>query len=173
MYNLFTQRLGMRAKYKKIFQKKLFLRLLRIYRRELQERFPDAKITSLNNLTEKITTISNVRTGDEDKRNFYNYVEISLENIDDDGFIVIKDDTTALEPANYNAVYNQELEYGDILLPIRGEFSKVAMIKKFRHNHKLIVGNNSMLRIRFSKDQIRNNLHKYVKACNSFHHNNC
>ncbi len=164
MYNLFTQRLGMRAKYRKIFQKKLFLRLLRIYRRELQERFPDAKITSLNNLTEKITTISNVRTGDEDKRNFYNYVEISLENIDDDGFIVIKDDTTALLPANRSSVYKQALEYGDLLLPIRGEFNKIAMINDYHHyNRRFIIGNNSMLRIRFSKDQIKNNLHKYVK----------
>lgn len=125
----------------------------------LKEEFPQAKIVRLGDITKKIAGISKVRLGKN--RTYTNYDEISLNNIDEYGIVFIPDNPKELGPAYIGAIESQSLNPGDIVLTQRGTVGKVGLIGE---NYKrVIVGNNSMIRIQFDKKS-REDLPAYVQA---------
>ena len=121
---------------------------------ELQDRlkkeFNGCEIVKLEDITKKISIISKVRVSKV--RDFTDYDEISLYNIDEYGTVYIPDDAKEQEPANFEAVRKQALEYGDVVINQRAAKMKVGFIG--REYKRAIVGNNSMIRIQFNNDCI-------------------
>jgi len=124
-------------------------------RRSLIEHFGDEKhITTLENLTKKITTISKVRVGKEEHRTVINYAEISLRNINNLGYITIPDDYKGHPPANEISIKKQALHYHDIILPFRNSYyNSIGLIQKSYEKYPIVVGNNGMIRIEFEDDR--------------------
>lgn len=128
----------------------------------LSEKFPKSKIVTLEYVTSKISMVSNVRVGKKDRRTFADYDEISLNNIDKNGFIYVNDKAKIQELASEGVIKGQSLNYGDILMVQRGKTGKIAMVNKKKFYKKTIVGNNSMLRLQFSEKQIEASFHHLV-----------
>lgn len=121
---------------------------------KLSQEFNSANIVILRDLTKKIAIISKVRIGDKKKRDYTEYDEISLYNIDPYGVVYIPEDAKRPEPANYTSVVNQTLRYGDLVLNQRTSKMKVGFIGKEESYQRRIVGNNSMIRIQFHNRSI-------------------
>ncbi len=119
---------------------------------KLSDEFNGVKIVKLKDITEKTTIIAKVRV--REKRTFTNYDEISLNNIDEYGEVFIPDDTKQQEAANTVAIEAQALRYGDLVLNQRTAKMKVGFIGKHDKYKRVIVGNNSMIKIRFKYNDI-------------------
>ncbi len=124
--------------------------------KKLSQEFNDAKVVTLRDLTKKIAIISKVRIGNKARRDYAEYDEISLYNIDPYGVVYIPKDAKRPEPANYTSVVNQTLRYGDLVLNQRTSKMKVGFIGKEESYQRRIVGNNSMIRIQFHDNSIDN-----------------
>jgi hypothetical protein len=112
--------------------------------------FGSVEIVKLKDLAKKISIISKVRIGKN--RDFSDYDEISLNNIDPYGVIYISPNSKQQQPANRHTINSQKLQYGDLVLNQRASKLKVGLVG---NNYKrVIVGNNSMIRIRFDDNQI-------------------
>ena len=122
--------------------------------KKLSQEFNDAKVVTLRDLTKKIAIISKVRIGNKARRDYAEYDEISLYNIDPYGVVYIPEDAKRPEPANYTSVVNQTLRYGDLVLNQRTSKMKVGFIGKEESYQRRIVGNNSMIRIQFHDESI-------------------
>jgi len=117
---------------------------------ELKNLFQDVKIVTLGDITKKIAIISKVRVNKN--RTFTDYDEISLNNIDHYGNIFVSDKSIKREAANPKAINSQALQYGDLVVNQRTSKMKVGFIS---NNYKrVIVGNNSMIRIEFDNHDI-------------------
>lgn len=128
----------------------------------LLKKFPKSKIVTLEYLTSKIAMISNVRVGKKENRNFTNYDELSLNNIDKYGFVYVSDNAKIQEPASNSLINSQSLNYGDILMVQRGKTGKIAMVNEKKFYKKVIFGNNSMIRLQFSQEQLKLSFHHLV-----------
>jgi len=115
----------------------------------LKKEFPGCKIVKLKDLTIKIAGISKVRIGKE--RTYTDYDEISLNYIDEHGVVYIPHNHKEVAPANANAMRNQILQEGDLVMTQRGNVGKVGLIG--RSYKRAIVGNNSMIRIQFDHNR--------------------
>ncbi|MCX6051025.1 MAG: hypothetical protein NTZ60_00790 [Campylobacterales bacterium] len=115
------------------------------FEEELQKLFPNTKIIKLKDITTKIATISKVRIGQT--RTFSEYDEISLNDLDAYGVITVPENPKYLGPANYSSIGSQRLLEGDVVLTHRGSVFKVGVVGS--EYKKVIVGNNSMIRIQF------------------------
>lgn len=111
----------------------------------LKKEFPSCEIVKLKDITIKIAGISKVRIGDV--RTYTDYDEISLNYIDEYGVVYIPQNYKEAAPANANAMKNQILQEGDLVMTQRGNVGKVGLICS--GYKKPIVGNNSMIRIQF------------------------
>lgn len=120
--------------------------------RKLSDEFNGVKIVKLKDLTEKVSIIAKVRV--RKNRTFTNYDEISLNNIDEYGEIFIPEDAKQQEAANSVAIEAQALRYGDLVLNQRTAKMKVGFIGKHDKYKRVIVGNNSMIKIRFKYNDI-------------------
>ena len=121
----------------------------------LQKEFPHRDIIKLKDLTSKIAGISKVRYGNNCTNS--NYDEISLNYVDEDGYIYINEKESP--PANETALKNQELHQGDLIILHRGKIGKMGIIGE--DYKRRVVGNNSMIRIQFN-DNRRNNTPFFV-----------
>jgi len=120
----------------------------------LIKKFPDIEITTIANLTQKVATISKVRIGKKEDRTYTDYDEISLNNIDEFGYIYVPDTDKQLEPASSKSIKRQALNHEDLVMLLRGKIGKIGMIGD---NYKrTIVGNTSMIRIQFNDEQKEN-----------------
>jgi len=128
----------------------------------LLEKFPKSEIVTLKYLTSKISMVSNVRVGNKKNRDFLNYDEVSLNYIDKHGFIYINDEAKIQEKASVSAINRQSLNYGDILMVQRGKTGKIGMVNKKEFYKKIIVGNNSMIRLQFSYEQLQESFHHFI-----------
>jgi len=126
----------------------------------LVKKFPNIEITTISHLTTKIATISKVRIGKDEDRTYSDYDEISLNNIDEFGYIYVPDTNKKLEPASYKSIKNQTLKHQDLVMLLRGKIGKIGMIgEKYK---RTIVGNTSMIRIQFSDEQKDNFNPRYI-----------
>ncbi|MEA2016829.1 MAG: hypothetical protein U9N59_00145 [Campylobacterota bacterium] len=116
----------------------------------LKDMFKQTKVVKLKDITKKIAIISKVRVSNT--REFEDYDEISLNNIDDYGEVFIPDNTVQKESASVSAIEAQSLNYGDLVLNQRTSKMKVGFIG--REYDRVIVGNNSMIRIQFNDNDI-------------------
>ncbi len=128
----------------------------------LSKKFPKSQIVTLEYVTSKISMVSNVRVGRKENRKFTNYDELSLSNIDRYGFIYVSDTAKIQEPASNGVMNAQSLNYGDILMVQRGKTGKIGMVNKKEFYKKVIVGNNSMIRLQFSQEQLKAHFHHLV-----------
>jgi hypothetical protein len=119
----------------------------------------------------RIVNISKVRIGNEQARTFIDYDEISLNDIDEYGYIRVTPGQKNLGPANPTSIKSQSLNYGDIVFTHRGNVFKVGMVGE--SYERTIVGNNSMIRIqtvdpkplkRSEKVKPDINLSRYIQA---------
>ncbi len=115
------------------------------FENRLKELFANAKIIKLGDITTKIATISKVRVGQT--RTFSEYDEISLNDLDEYGVITVPEIPKYLGPANASSISSQRLREGDLVLTHRGSVFKVGLVGS--EYKKVIVGNNSMIRIQF------------------------
>ena len=115
------------------------------FEEELQKLFPNTKVMKLKDITTKIATISKVRVGET--RTFSEYDEISLNDLDAYGVIRVTEHPKYLGPANHSSIGSQRLHEGDVVLTHRGSVFKVGVVGS--GYEKVIVGNNSMIRIQF------------------------
>lgn len=115
------------------------------FENRLKELFANAKIIKLKDITTKIATISKVRVGQT--RTFSEYDEISLNDLDAYGVITVPEIPKYLGPANASSISSQRLCEGDLVLTHRGSVFKVGLVGS--EYKKVIVGNNSMIRIQF------------------------
>ncbi|MCD6433866.1 MAG: hypothetical protein J7L21_07475 [Sulfurimonas sp.] len=118
--------------------------------KKLEKEFKDTKIVKLKDITKKIAIVSKVRV--TKRRECTNYDEISLNHIDDYGVVYIPDGFVNQGPASLTAINAQALHYGDLVLNQRTAKMKVGFIGK--NYKKVIVGNNSMIRVQFYNDSI-------------------
>lgn len=125
-------------------------KLLEVLARE----FKDTPIVTLNDLTQKIAIVSKVRIGNVSNRNYKDYDEISLYNIDDYGVVFVPDDVKEQDYANETSVKNQALQYGDLVLNQRTSKMKIGFISTKESYKRDIVANNSMIRIQFNPNSI-------------------
>ncbi|MCX6075500.1 MAG: hypothetical protein NTW78_01285 [Campylobacterales bacterium] len=121
------------------------------FKEELQKLFPNTKIIKLGDITTKIATISKVRVGQT--RTFSEYDEISLNDLDAYGVITVPEIPKYLGPANASSISSQRLCEGDLVLTHRGSVFKVGLVGS--EYKKVIVGNNSMIRIQFPHARIK------------------
>jgi len=128
----------------------------------LSERFKGSEIVTLGYITSKISMVSNVRVGKKENRKFVDYDEISLSDVDKHGFIYVNSRAKIQEPASNGVIKGQSLNYGDILMVQRGKTGKIAMVNEKKFYKKVIVGNNSMLRLQFSQEQLKASFHHLV-----------
>ena len=129
---------------------------------QLSKKFPKSEIVTLEYVTSKISMVSNVRVGKKENRKFTNYDEVGLNNIDRYGFVYVSDKAKIQEPASNGVMKAQSLNYGDILMVQRGKTGKIAMVNKKKFYKKVIVGNNSMIRLQFSQEQLKASFHHLV-----------
>ena len=120
---------------------------------KLESMFPHCPIISLGELVYKIVNISKVRVGDEKYRTVTSYDEISLNDIDEYGYITVTPGQKELGPANASSIKSQSLYYGDVVLTHRGNVFKVGVVGKYYE--RVIVGNNSMIRIQIKDNRYR------------------
>ncbi len=126
----------------------------------LGKKFPNVEITTIKNLTKKVATISKVRVGKEETRKYRDYDEISLNNIDELGYIYVPDTDKQLEPASNKSIQKQALNHCDLIMLLRGKIGKIGMIgEKYK---RTIVGNTSMIRIQFTDKQKENHNPRYI-----------
>jgi len=124
------------------------------FRETLIEYFGVRSIVTLKDLTKKIATISKVRVGKHESRTVTDYAEISLQNIDNLGYVYIPKEYKGHPPANHTSIKKQALNYNDIILSFRSIFSqRVALVNKSYDEYSAVVGNNSMIRIEFEEDR--------------------
>jgi len=119
----------------------------------VNEKFPNSKITTLEELTKKISGVSKVRVGIN--RTVNSYYEITLNEINDEGLVVLNDSIKKKESANESAINTQNLQVGDLIFP--KTFAKYKSIKIGRIDKKYddyVVANNSMIRISFPNTKI-------------------
>ena len=118
--------------------------------KKLAKEFKSTKIVKLKDITKKIAIVSKVRV--TKKRECTNYDEISLNHIDEYGVVYIPDGFINQGPASLTAINAQALHYGDLVLNQRTAKMKVGFIGK--SYKRVIVGNNSMIRVQFNNDSI-------------------
>lgn len=124
------------------------------FRETLIEYFGVRSIVTLKDLTKKIATISKVRVGKHESRTVTDYAEISLQNIDNLGYLYIPKEYKGHPPANRTSIKKQSLNYNDIILSFRSIFSqRVALVNKSYDEYSAVVGNNSMIRMEFEEDR--------------------
>jgi len=124
------------------------------FRETLIEYFGVRSIVTLKDLTKKIATISKVRVGKHENRTVTDYAEISLQNIDNLGYVYIPKEYKGHPPANHTSIKKQALNYNDIILSFRSIFSQnIALVNKSYDEYSAIVGNNSMIRMEFDEDR--------------------
>jgi len=128
----------------------------------LQELVPGFEIVKLADLTYKIANISKVRIGDEKKRTFIEYDEISLNDLDPLGVIQVPPQSKDLGSANATSIRSQALQENDIVLTHRGTLFKVGIVGN--HYRRVIIGNNSMIRIQFHNKHKAKELALFVQA---------
>jgi len=112
---------------------------------KLEEEFHDVSIVKLKDLTKKIAVISKVRVGT--KRDFINYNEVTLVDIDAYGIIQVNSAKKKPAPANASAIASQALHKNDLLVSYRGLDIQVGRIDKEYKDP--VVSNNSAIRIQF------------------------
>ena len=112
---------------------------------EVKRMFVGVTIVTLGDLVYRVVNISKVRIGDDSKRSYDSYDEISLNHIDAYGYIRVPSSQKTPKPANPTSIHSQSLHYGDIILSLRGNIYKVGVVDKEYRN--TIVGNTSMIRI--------------------------
>jgi len=120
----------------------------------INKKFPNSKIIILGELTEKISGVSKVRVGKN--RTINSYYEITLNEINNEGLIVLNDGIKKTEPANESAINTQNLQVGDLIFP--KTFTKYKSIKIGRIDKKYddyVIANNSMIRISFPNTKIK------------------
>ena len=113
--------------------------------KKLEEIFPNCPIVPLGEVVFRIVNISKVRIGDEQVRTFIDYDEISLNDIDEYGYITVTPGQKNLGPANLTSIRSQSLNYGDIVFTHRGSVFRVGMVGE--SYERTVLGNNSMIRI--------------------------
>jgi len=118
--------------------------------KKLLEEFKDIKILKLKDITKKIAIISKVRV--TKKRECTNYDEVSLNYIDKYGVVYIPEGFINQGPASLTAINTQALHYGDLVLNQRTAKMKVGFIGD--NYKKVIIGNNSMIRVQFNDSSI-------------------
>ncbi len=130
-------------------------------RTQLQELFPTTPIVRLKDICLKIAGISKVRVGE--RRTFNEYDEISLNNIDEMGVIYVPQERREYELASASVIMKQALNEGDVIVLQRGMISKIGIVGAKENYKRIIVGNNSMIRIQFAAS-FRNELARFVQT---------
>jgi len=115
---------------------------------KLVEEFHDVPIVKLKDLTKKIAVISKVRVGT--KRDFIDYNEVTLADIDAYGVIQVNSSKKKPAPANASAIASQALHKNDLLVSYRGLDIQVGRIdREYKHP---VVSNNSAIRVQFEDE---------------------
>ena len=127
---------------------------------KLREEFSGVRIVTLKELTKKIAVISKVRVGG--KRDYYDYNEVTLADINKYGIIEIDSTKKKPEPANSKAIVSQALHKDDLLVSYRGLDIQVGRID--REHKQTLVSNNSAIRIQFEyEDAYKEDLSIFVQ----------
>jgi len=125
----------------------------------LEQEFSSDKLVRLQDITEKISKISNVRV--RDPREVVDYHELGVDDINEEGVLVIPSHPKKVAPANASAIASQRLHKGDIIFGYRGKMGKVGLIND--EFEVPVVSNNGMMRIRF-EDERREETPRYVQT---------
>ena len=115
----------------------------------LEQEFPPEKIVTLQEMTERISKVSNVRV--RSAREIEDYYELGVDDINEEGILTIPDNPKKVAPANASAIASQRLHRGDLIFGYRGKMGKVGLVDD--EFDVPVVTNNGMMRIRFSEDR--------------------
>jgi len=129
---------------------------LSILEDKLKEAMSESTFVKLGAWTDKISKISKVNVRKQEE---VAYKEVSMHNVDDDGFIVIPD-KPVIKKANLTALETQRLHQGDLVFGYRGKVGKIALVGE--ESDVPLIGSHSMMKIVFSDDR-RNETPRYVQ----------
>ena len=124
----------------------------------LEQEFPIEKLVSLREMVASVSKVSNVRVR---TRTIEDYYELGIDDVNDEGVLVVPSNPKKFTPANASAVESQRLHRGDLIFGYRGKMGKVGLIDD--EFDTPIVTNNGMIRIRFSDDRL-NETPSYVQT---------
>jgi len=116
----------------------------------LEQEFPSDKIVSLQEMVERVSKVSNVRVRKD--RTVEDYYEIGIDDVNEEGVLVVPKDPKKFAPANASAIASQRLHKGDLIFGYRGKMGKVGLVNDVFDVP--VVTNNGMMRIRFPEDRV-------------------
>ncbi len=115
----------------------------------LEQDFPPDKLVTLREMVQRVSKVSNVRVRAD--RTVEDYYELGINDVNEEGLLVVPDDPRMLKPANASAVESQRLHRGDLIFGYRGKMGKVGLIDD--EFDVPVVTNNGMIRIRFTEER--------------------
>ena len=124
----------------------------------LSQEFSPDKLVSLSEMVESISKVSNVRVR---TRTVEEYHELGIDDVNEEGVLVLPDNPKKFSPANASAIESQRLHRGDLIFGYRGKMGKVGLVNE--EFDTPIVTNNGMIRIRFPEDR-REETPRYVQT---------
>ncbi len=116
------------------------------------------KLTSLGEWAEKISSIAKVRAGDYCTED--NYIEISINDIKEDGSIVLPKEKR-LGNASKKALESQRFHKGDLVFGFRSKIGKIGLVSE--EYDIPVVGNHGMMRIVFNSEHRMGGTSPYVR----------
>lgn len=125
----------------------------------LEQEFPLNKLVTLQEMVERVSKVSNVRVRAD--RTVEDYYELGIDNVNEEGVLVVPDNPKKFKPANASAIESQRLHRGDLIFGYRGKMGKVGLIDD--EFNIPVVTNNGMIRIRFSDDR-RDETPRYIQT---------
>ena len=115
----------------------------------LEQEFPADKIVSLQEMLERVSKVSNVRVRKD--RTVEDYYEIGIDDVNEEGVLVVPKQPKKFAPANASAIESQRLHKGDLIFGYRGKMGKVGLVND--EFNVPVVTNNGMIRIRFPEER--------------------
>ena len=125
----------------------------------LEQEFPLDKLVTLQEMVERVSKVSNVRVRAD--RTVEDYYELGIDDVNEEGVLVVPDNPKKFKPANASAIESQRLHRGDLIFGYRGKMGKVGLIDD--EFNIPVVTNNGMIRIRFSDDR-RDETPRYIQT---------
>ena len=116
-------------------------------------------LTTLGEWAEKISGVSKVRAGKNCTED--NYTEISINDIKEDGSIVLPKDKK-FEKANKKALESQRLHESDLIFGFRSKIGKIGLVSE--EYGIPVVGNHGMMRIVFNLEHKLGGTSPYVRS---------
>ena len=116
----------------------------------LEQEFSPDKIVTLQEIIERVSKVSNVRV--RTVREIEDYYELGVDDVNEEGVLVVPSNPKKFTPANASAVESQRLHRGDLIFGYRGKMGRVGLVNE--EFNTPIVTNNGMIRIRFPDDRL-------------------